>query len=326
MWAATAATVIAAGASTYSSISSAQAAKKAASGGGGATLANPSAQWTGNLYGMKWDPKRGYVSSGAPSIFGGNERTYLSDLMTPHPIYQGANDAATQGMDMGMAAMPGAVAGIGTGMDWLKGLADAGPTSIDPIIAQRKYDLFNNTLPQMAEQYSGLGSTGLFSSDWQGAGVRTAGQMEVDLGLKQYDATEAYKNRLQQIAPAYGTMATAGASVPVTLGSDILNLGTNQRTANYNALPGNDVMRVMAALSEQGSPGNTGFYQPGYNPTSSTAGLMSGLGQVLPGVLNAVGSYYGGGGAGAGSGAGSSPGGYYAPGASGFSSAQILKR
>jgi len=292
MYVGTAATVASAAYGAYNSYKSSKDAKKAGQQSG-ANLANPSGNYLGSLFGQTWDPKKGWTGSGG-GIFGGTETGYLKDLMTPNPLYSGAQSAATQGMDMGAAGMAPAVAGIGEGMSWLKGLADSGPTSIDPIIAQRKYDLMHNVVPQLAEQYSGLGSSGTMSSDFGGSLARAGGQMEADLGAKQYDAIEAYKTRLQQAAPMYGTMAGTQAALPVSLGSDILGLGGNLRTQQQSALPGNQVLALYQALQQSGTPNNMGFYQTGYAPTSNAAGTMSALGQAIPGIIGALGSAYGG--------------------------------
>lgn len=260
-------------------------------GGGGGSMSgatgqtNPAATWAGlNLFGYNWNPKKGWVQSPiGNSIFGPKQVQYLKDLMKPVPIDPTAVSAARQGIEQGMAGVKPAQDALTKSMDWISGAVDTGPTSIDPLIAKANFDMWNNQIPQLAEQFSG--PIGTFGTDFLGAATRNLTGMELDLRSKEFDATEAWKDRLLKSAPAYGSLATSRASLPIAMGSDIYNLGSTLRTGEKATKPGTDVLNLLQSLSNISSQGQ--LYQPGYNPSSGTAGLLQGLGQLSSGLAAA---------------------------------------
>jgi hypothetical protein len=216
-------------------------------------------------------------------------------------------------------ALPGAENALTQSMSWLAPLAGAGgATDIAPIVAARKADYFNNFLPQLKE--GAAGAQGLFSTDWSGQADREWATQEAQLGQLDFNALEAAKERQLRAIPMYAQQATTRAALPLSVGSDALNLATAGRNAVAQARPGNDVLNLISTLGGLAGP-NVPFVQ-GYNPQSSTSGLASALGQAIPGIVSAFGGTSSSSGYGGGSGTGS--GSYYNPGASGFSTSQIL--
>lgn len=188
------------------------------------------------------------------------------------------------------------------------------PTDISSIIAQRKDSFFNDLMPQLRERY--IGQTGTFGTDFLNDALTQGRRLETEIAPLQVQADESAKARMLSAAPLLSQYGITYAGLPSALTNDWY-------TAMLKSNPSTRAIDTLTTIGQLAGQGQ--YIQQGNNPYgNSGASSISALASALPGVAKSIIGAWPSGTSSLTSGGGGLGGSYYSPGASGFSTAQIL--
>lgn len=201
-------------------------------------------------------------------IYGGKGHEFVGDY--PRNLTQAAVDAYYDPSKGPLGAiLPDALDAAHTGFR----------TDMSPIIAEEQRRYRDETLPLLKEQFAP--ATGLFATDFLGAGEREGAAMGSRLGAQQVELDEAASARRLQGIPLYSALFQANTAIPLNLASDVYSLG-NQLD------PGARLLNFLGSASTLAQ--GTSAVQAGY-PTGTggggSAGAVGALGSLIPGLVKA---------------------------------------
>lgn len=146
-------------------------------------------------------------------------------------------------------------------------VSDGFRTDMSPIIDMEQRRLQRETLPDFAEQFSGL--TGGFSTDFMQAGANAGADMGSNLAGMQVGLDEAAAERRLRATQSAPTSAAAGITAP---GASLLALNQDIREDAFQRRPEVQLLRNLSMLFNIGSPANA---SGGNSSSSSTSGQAS---------------------------------------------------
>ncbi len=161
-----------------------------------------------------------------------------------------------------------------------EGLATGFRTDVDPIIERARRSLFQETIPDITEQFAG--SSGIASSDFGRALANAGRDLELDLGTLQVDADEAAAGRRSQLLPVAGDISAKLLATPTLFGSDLAGLEEIFRTQEEDTAPGAKLLENLFRFSELDQESGSVTKQKKPSVLGGIASILGGVSSFIP--------------------------------------------
>ena len=187
----------------------------------------------------------------APTLFGPENMQMIVDSLQNPPTMGESGDWARETVG-GLDSLQGLFDSYqqSAGQQWgnlEEGMETGFRVDMDPIIKQAMNRLYNETIPGISEGFAG--TSGLASSDFGRALTDAGRDVEIDLGLQQYEADEKAAQRragFTELAPQMAAQLLGG---PTGFAAQVSELENYQRQLKSQTDPGAALYQQLMAMS-----------------------------------------------------------------------------